>query len=958
MKKAYLALLLVVCLCLSCLASCGNIPVVGDLIGTIFGEESTEETAGGETPTEPEGTDVQSESESTSETVAESEEITNETVETNEGDEEETLSRDQVPAEGFVFKNIDSSTCIIIAIGYNSVEIDIPEQSESGATIVGIGAFAAQYCTSLKSVNIPKTVKDIDASAFAGCSSLESINVAKTNKAYSSDEGNLYSADKKTLITYAGGQAKKEFEVPSKVTKIGHYAFYDAHNLEALTLTFIGEKRNSSTNAYFGFIFGAESEENNGSYVPANIKSVTITKGTKVGDFAFDGCSKLTGVTLPATITNISSTAFNGCDDLYQIEGGVYYVDKWAVKFDNSKNSVSLRNDTVGIADSSFANGTALESISLPNGIKYIGKSAFEGCSNITSITIPNNVTTDSASNTTNSMGMIGASAFKGCSKLESIKLPFIGEPKEGSTNTHFGFIFGAVNSSENAAFVPESLKTVELNGASTIAEKAFEGCNGLKNIVISQNVTSISFSAFVGCTGIENITVSSDNKQYASLDGNLYDNGKRTLIQYAVGKTNTSFAVPASVTKIGPNAFAGASNLESLTVPFVGETKDGISNNHFGYIFGAVTADNNSTCVPSNLKTLVVSGGTVINDKAFIGCSNLESITIADSITQISSTAFDGCDDLYQIEGGIYYVDKWAVKFDNSVASVSLRNNTVGIADSTFANSEKLTGIAIGSNIKHIGSYAFENCANLATLTFEDDSNCVNIGSYAFSGCNALTEVTLPNSVENVGALAFNACKNLSGITLSSKLKSISPYMFADCIELETIVIPESVTLIDNYAFYGCISLKNITVPAMVTSIGDSAFSRCSNLDSVIFADNSVCTSIGEYAFADCEALKSITLAAGIKTISKFSFQGCANLTSIVIPESATSIEYAAFSGCEKLENISIPVNVTSISTSAFKDCKALKSVNYLGSEEDWANISIDDYENEYFMAASKTYN
>ena len=72
-----------------------------------------------------------------------------------------------------------------------------------------------------------------------------------------------------------------------------------------------------------------------------------------------------------------------------------------------------------------------------------------------------------------------------------------------------------------------------------------------------------------------------------------------------------------------------------------------------------------------------------------------------------------------------------------------------------------------------------------------------------------------------------------------------------------------------------------------------------------------------------------------------------CVELTEIVIPESVTIIGEAAFLGCDKLTNIVIPKSITSINDNAFDKCTALTTVQYTGSEEDWATLVTSVGEN-----------
>ena len=86
--------------------------------------------------------------------------------------------------------------------------------------------------------------------------------------------------------------------------------------------------------------------------------------------------------------------------------------------------------------------------------------------------------------------------------------LPFIGAKKDGKTNTHFGFIFGATEYSLNDLFVPSSLKKVIVSDSTTIDDYAFDDCASLESITILDGVTTIRFEAFSSCASLESLTI------------------------------------------------------------------------------------------------------------------------------------------------------------------------------------------------------------------------------------------------------------------------------------------------------------------------------------------------------------------------------------------------------------------------------------------------------------------
>ncbi|WP_337670995.1 leucine-rich repeat domain-containing protein, partial [Ruminococcus bicirculans (ex Wegman et al. 2014)] len=159
-----------------------------------------------------------------------------------------------------------------------------------------------------------------------------------------------------------------------------------------------------------------------------------------------------------------------------------------------------------------------------------------------------------------------------------------------------------------------------------------------------------------------------------------------------------------------------------------------------------------------------------------------------------------------------------------------------------------------------------------------------------------------------------------IPGTIDGKKVTSIGGYAFEYCESLTSVTIPNSVTSIGGWAFKNCTSLIRITIPNGVTSIGSGAFINCANLKSITIP-NSV-TSIGYYAFSYCPSLTSITIPNNVTSIGDYAFEHCVRLTSITIPNSVTSIEYYAF-----------------------YNCTSLTDVYYTGSETEWNNIDIRDY-------------
>ena len=205
----------------------------------------------------------------------------------------------------------------------------------------------------------------------------------------------------------------------------------------------------------------------------------------------------------------------------------------------------------------SQGNTIYLEEIVIPSTYKgkavtMVVENAFEN-SRAKSITIPDSVTS------------IGVEAFSMCSSLTSITVD--------KGNTNYKDIDGNLYSKDGTMFIQYAIgKTATsftiLDGVTSIGDYAFFLCGSLASIVIPNSVTSIGDGAFSFCRSLTSITVDKGNTNYKDIDGNLYSKDGTMLIQYAIGKTATSFTVPDSVTSIGNNAFEYCSSLTSVVIP------------------------------------------------------------------------------------------------------------------------------------------------------------------------------------------------------------------------------------------------------------------------------------------------------------------------------------------------------------------------------------------------------
>ena len=159
----------------------------------------------------------------------------------------------------------------------------------------------------------------------------------------------------------------------------------------------------------------------------------------------------------------------------------------------------------------------------------------------------------------------------------------------------------------------------------------------------------------------------------------------------------------------------------------------------------------------------------TSIGNEAFAGKSNITSVTIAASVTNIKGGAFYQCYGLttITIPSSVKIIEFEAFYGCSSLTSITIPNSVISMHDHAFYGCSNLTSVTIGNSLDKISISVFEDCTSLTSVTI--GNSVTKIENAAFKNCRSLTSITFPVNVKEFGYEAFCSCTGLESITCKS---------------------------------------------------------------------------------------------------------------------------------------------------------------------------------------------
>ena len=839
--------------------------------------------------------------------------------------------------------------------------------------------------TGLDSINLPKTVRTISMPAFT-CK----VTCSSDNPNFTMDGDHVLLSKDKTRMVYFQTYwydpyvADQLYSVPTSVTTIGTYAFYNCVHLDTITLP-------STVTTIEHCAFGYENSENN-----IGVKDV------------YFGGSQSTWNTMVKDKTVLVKDMVVHCG--YDIRDGVFY------KYSGTDKVVNIPDGVTAIAARAFYANTTIEEVYMPLSCTSVGDRAFYECTNLVYGNIGggvksigsyayNGCTSLEGQFHSNYCESIGQGAFLRCPNLEymnlstemkSITFPcFECDVWVNSYNKNFtaedGILFSKdktkllyypPNKYDEMAY--EQMYNVPKT-VTTIGRYAFYKCSYLDTLAFPKYVTTIEDYAFGDSTTSNTFAAKDIYYGGSHTEWNNMVSGKTLpklstttrhfgyeIENYVLTKftgTDTEINVPYGVTAIGNSAFENNTGITAVYMPLTCKT---IGDSAF---YGCTklwdvgiahveTIENYAFNGCSSLESIFLNYVKSIGMSAFLRCPKLTNLTIPTETTSIKMPCFDSS----------IYVSSYNTTFKSD------DNGNIFSKDGTklfyFYQGNTDSFYEVPSAVTSIGTYAFHKCANMktimipATVTSLDayifgnsaSSNTVGIKDVFYGGTKAkwdamvgsnvellsgmtlhcgftvnadgvLTKysgtdanVTIPSFVTAIGDQAFKNNTSVKTVTIPSTVKSVGSSVFSGCRNLTKVTIPSSITKLGDYMFISCSKLTDVNIPDSVTAIGRNVFHNCTSLKSVTIP-NSV-KSIGTELFDTCTSLESAVIPDSVTSIGGYTFYGCKNLKSVKLSNSVTSIGNYTFINCSSLTSVTIPEKIKSIGTGAFKGCTALTEI------------------------------
>ena len=596
-----------------------------------------------------------------------------------------------------------------ITIPENVQHIGATAGSKAGTTTA---AYVFQGCVNLRSVTLPSGLLSMGACVFSGCEKLEKV-------------------------TYTGYDGDESFVLPDSVYVLGNNLFEGCASLTSVVLpSGNGEKLSIGIRLFMDC---------------TNLKTVTFPESgwTKLYNYMFQNCTSLESIVIPDTVTASGTFAFDGCTSLSRVTlpQGMTSISSQMFRNCVSLKSINLPAAATAINTEAFL-GSGLEYIVIPQNVKTIGNKAFGDCFNLVEVLVDGLNATFRSEDGIVYNKTTGALVFVPCAMTD------IGiDVGELLLNGITAYAFYGVTGIEHIT-VPE--------GVTTIPANAFYGFTSLKSVSLPSTLKSIGDYAFAYCTSLESITLPDSivvpGSQY--IEGSTYITilGKY-LFQ---GCTSlSSVTLPEGLDSLNGYMFEGCTALTTIDLPdslvYLGyytfrnsgltsiEIPSGVK--YLGYNRNSIPTDSTSAVYLfdgcANLVSVTLPEGLeAIGGSAFSNCPSLQTIVLPSTLYSINKKAFEGSGPkTVTIPAGL---TDWDYAFQNCtyLETVTMAEGVTEIPSGAFQNCTSLKTVNLSKTVLEIGMSAFSGCTSLADIELHD--SLAEIGMSAFANCTSIKSLVI----------------------------------------------------------------------------------------------------------------------------------------------------------------------------------------------------------------------
>lgn len=720
--------------------------------------------------------------------------------------------------------------------------------------------------------------------------------------------------------------------IGNNVTNIGNNAFSGCSSLAYLVIPDSVRTIGSGAFAHCGItnvVFGSGlTELSDNLFDGSSLQSVTIPANIlRIGDSTFAN-NPMQSAVIPASVTSLGSNAFANCKYLAHVyfQGDAPASDGTA--FNGSYNEFFGPTGSVAYRSVSHylpgATGFRTNYSGLPTEVLPISYTANNGTITITRFTGIGDLSIFSTLNGLPVTG-IGDYAFANCPGLNSVTIP------AGITNIGAGPFMNCTNltslvvAAGNPSYV--TVSNVLFNSARTVLKQypaglggvyqvpatvtnigagAFYG-SGLKQVTIPASVTLIGSGAFNFCRALSSISVAGGNAGYISSGGILFNIGQTVLIQFP-GALGGNYTIPASVTTLGPAAFA-ASGVRSVVIP---ASVSSIASNTLAYcssltnitvLSGSANFASVNGVLEDASRTVILQypGGligpftigtniTVIGNSSFAGAS-LNSVTVPATVWNVGSSAFADC---------------------SFLRTANFFGNTPANDGTAFTNSSNVRALWLygksgwgnqygGAPTREIPFSYRENGNNTLTVTGYDWTFKADFGGYLIVPDNIFGTTVTGIGDTAFGSSSFISQTNITSLYIPPTITSIGEFAFAAFDRVSSLYFRNTGSLsVGASAFAGCSFLKSLDfLGSGPVTIGNNAFEACGKLNHISFGG---VTSIGNYAFYNSTALQFLSIGDSVTSIGAYAFSTSgqrSGLSQIDLPAGLTFLGSHAFANC-----------------------------------------------------------